>query len=83
MQTSRVTWAPQSLERKSITTSLLFFFLNFLCYIGVEMINNAVIVSDREQSDSKYLFFFQTLSPFRSLHNIEQRSMCYGPPRWC
>ena len=47
------------------------------------MINNAVIVSDREQSDSKYLFFFQTLSPFRSLHNIEQRSMCYGPPRWC
>ena len=25
----------------------------------------------------KYLFFFQILSPFRLLYNIEQSSLCY------
>ena len=49
------------------------------------MINNVVIVSGVQQSDSvlhiHVSILFQILFPFRLLHNIEQSSLCYtvGP----
>ena len=49
------------------------------------MINNVVIVSGVQQSDSvihiHVSILFQILSPFRLLYNIEQSSLCYtvGP----
>ena len=62
-----------------------FFFFNFLFYIGVQLINNVVLVSGVQQSDSvihiHVSILFQILFPFRLLHNIEQSSLCYtvGP----
>ena len=45
------------------------------------MINNVVIVSGVQQSDSvihtHVSILFPILFPFRSLHNIEQSSLCY------
>ena len=54
------------------------FFFKFLVYIGVPLIKNAVIVSGVQQSDSgrHVSFLFQILFPFRSLHSIEQTSLC-------
>ena len=49
------------------------------------MINNVVLVSGVQQSDSvihiHVSFLFQVLFPFRLLQNIEQSSLCYtvGP----
>ena len=49
------------------------------------MINNVVLVSGVQQSDSviniHISILFQILFPFRLLHNIEQSSLCYtvGP----
>ena len=49
------------------------------------MINNIVLVSGVQQSDSvihiHVSILFQILFPFRLLHNIEQGSLCYtvGP----
>ena len=49
------------------------------------MINNVVLVSGVQQSDSAIhihvSILFQILFPFRLLHNIEQSSLCYtvGP----
>ena len=55
-----------------------FFFFN-LFYIGVEMINNVVLVSDVQQSDSvvhlPVSILSQMISPFTSLQNIEQSSL--------
>ena len=62
-----------------------FFFFNFLFYIGVQLINNVVLVSGVQQSDSvihiHVSILFQILFPFRLLHNTEQSSLCYtvGP----
>ena len=62
-----------------------FFFLNFVFYMGVLLINNVVIASGVQQSDSFIHIcvsvLFQILFPFRLLHNIEQSSLCYtvGP----
>ena len=49
------------------------------------LINNVVIVSGIQQSDSvihiNVPVLFQIIFPFRLLHNIEQSSLCYtvGP----
>ena len=57
-----------------------FFFFNFPFYIGVQLINNAVLVSGVQQSDSvihiHVSILFQILFPFRLLQNIEQSSLC-------
>ena len=50
-------------------------FFNFLFYIGVELINNVVLVSGIQESDSvihiHVSLLFQILFPFRLLHNIK------------
>ena len=68
-----------------------FYYSNFLLfkknlfYIGVSLINNIVLVSGVQQSDSvihiHVSILFQILFPFRLLQNIEQSSLCYtvGP----
>ena len=64
---------------------LLFFFFNFLFYIGIQPINNIVIVSGEHQRDSAICIHVSILPltpPLsRLLHNIEQSSLCYtvGP----
>ena len=54
----------------------------FLFYIGVELINNVVLVSGVQHSDSVHhihvSILFQMLFPFRLLQNIEQCSLCYA-----
>ena len=66
---------------------LLILFLNFLFYIGVQLINNVVIVSGGRQSDSvihvHVSILFQILSPFRLLGNTEQNSLCLGSVDLC
>ena len=71
-----------------------FLKKNFLFYIGVQVINNVVLVSGVQQSvlvsgvqqsnsvtHIHVSILFQILFPFRLLHNIEQSSLCYtvGP----
>ena len=62
-----------------------FLFLNFLFYIGVELIYKAVLVSGVQQSDSVIRIpasmLFQIPFPFRLLRSTEQSSLCYrvGP----
>ena len=53
----------------------LLFLKNF---IGVYFIYNVVLVSGVQQSDSviHISILFQILSPYRSLKNIEQNSLC-------
>ena len=58
-------------------------FFNFLLYTGVQFINNTVLVSHVQQTDSvitihvlSYMCIFQICFPFRLLHNIEQGSLC-------
>ena len=51
------------------------------------MINNVVLVSGAQQSDSvihiPVSILFQILFPFRLLGNIEQSSLCYAVgPSW-
>ena len=50
------------------------------CYIGVEFINNVVLVSRVQQSDSviqiHVCILFQILFPFRLLQSIEQSFLC-------
>ena len=51
------------------------------------MINNVVIVSGVEQSDSvihiHVSILFQIAFPFRLFHNVEQSSLCYAVgPCW-
>ena len=67
--------------------TLLYFF--FLFCIGVQLINNAVIVSGEHWRDpAMYVCMYvsippQTLLPSRLPHNIEQSSMCcVVGPRW-
>ena len=60
-------------------------FFKFLFYIGAWLINNAVLVSGIQPSDSVIhideSILFQLFSPFRLLQNIEQHFLCYtlGP----
>ena len=64
---------------------IFFFLLNFLFYIGVQLINNVVIVSGRLQKDLAIHMHLsilpQTPLPSRLPHNIEQSSLFYtvGP----
>ena len=64
----------------SLSFAKPLFFFNFLFYIGVSLINNVVLVSGGQQSDSiihiHVSILFQILFPTRSLHNIEQSSLC-------
>ena len=56
-------------------------FISCISYIGPQLINNVVLVSGVQQSDSVIHIYvsivFQILFPFRLLHNIEQSSLCY------
>ena len=48
----------------------IVLFFNFLFYIGVELVYNAVLVSGVQQNDSviyTYPFFLQILFPYRLL----------------
>ena len=64
---------------------VLPFFLNFLFCIGVEPINNVVVVSGGQQRNSAIhvhvSILHQTPLLSRLLHNTEQSSLCYtvGP----
>jgi len=66
-------------------THIYIYIYNFLCYIGVQLINNVVIVSGAQQRDSAIhihiSILFQTPLPPRLPHNIEQSSLYYivGP----
>ena len=67
--------------------TVLFYFLTFLFCIRVQLINNVVLVSDVQQSDSIILIhvsiLFQILFLIRLLQNIEQSSLCYAVgPCW-
>ena len=59
----------------NVSCAAFFFFFNFLFYIGAQLINNVVLVSGVQQSDSvihiHVSILFQILFPFRLLHNIE------------
>ena len=62
------------------------FFFSFLFYIGVYPINNVVIVSGAQQSNSVHTHVSllpQAPVPSRLPHNIEQSSLCYtAGPCW-
>ena len=64
---------------------LYLLIFKFLFYVGVELINNVVLVSGVQQGDSvihiHVSIHFQILFPLRLLQDIEQSSLCYtiGP----
>ena len=64
-----------------VTAALYLSFLYFLFFIGVLLINNVVLVSSVQQSDSVIHIhgssLIQIIFPFRLLHNTEQSSLCY------
>ena len=68
-----------------LVPNISFFSFNILFYIGVQLVNNVVLVSGVQQSDSvihtHVPILFQILFPIRLLQNIEQGSLCYtvGP----
>ena len=71
---------------ESSIKGFIFIFLNFYFYIAVQVINNVVLVSDVQRSDSVIhihvpAFLKKIRILFRLLHNIEQCSLCYtlGP----
>ena len=68
------------------STNILFLFLfNFLFYISLHLINNVVIASDVQQSDSVIheSILFQIIFPLRWLYKIEQSSLWYTvAPCW-
>ena len=73
--------SPVAPVRSFMDENTLFF--NFLLYTGVQLINNTVLVSHVQQTDSvitihvfSYMCIFQICFPFRLLHNIEQGSLC-------
>ena len=65
---------------KNVPVVLFSFFLIYLFYIGVHLINNVVIILGVQQSDSVYTYpctySFQIIFPFRLLRNIQQSSPC-------
>ena len=60
----------------------LFIYMYILFYIGAQLINNVLLVSGVQQSDSvihiHVSILFQILFPFRLLQSIEQSSLCYN-----
>ena len=75
-------WILDKFPRLTFINLLIF---NFLFYIGVEPINNVVIVAGAHQSNSAVHTHVsvlpQTPLPSRLPHNIAQSSLCYtvGP----
>ena len=82
---TRIKPGPSAVEHWALTTGLpgnslllvfLCFFFNFLFYSGVYLMNNVLLVSGLQQSDSvihiHISILFQILFPFRLLHDIEQ-----------
>ena len=71
------------LTSKLVYQPLIFFFFSF--YVGEQLVNNVVLASGIQESDSvihtHISILFQILFPFRLLQNIEQSSLCYtgGP----
>ena len=67
-----------SLRSQIINDSQIAFYILFYC--GVQLMNNILLVSGVQQSDSVIHIYvsivFQILFPFRLLHNIEQSSLC-------
>ena len=68
-------------EESVMLTRYSFYFL---FYIGAQLINNVVLVSGVQQSDSVmhvHRSSFQILSPFRLSWHTEQACLCYtrGP----
>ena len=59
---------------------LHFYLLKLLFYIGVQSVNNAVVISGAQQKDlvkHKHVSILtQTPLPERLPHNIEQSSLC-------
>ena len=68
-----------------LTLPFFFIIIKVLFYIGVYLINNDVLVTGIQQSDSvipiQVSILFQILFPFKLLQNIEPSSLCYtvGP----
>ena len=65
----------------------IYVFIKFLFYIRVYLINNVVLVSGVQQTDSvihiHVSILFQIIFLFRLLQNIEQSSLCYAiGPCW-
>ena len=79
-----LTYTP-SFTKQATLLYYFFFFFNFLFYIGIQPINNIVIVSGEHQRDSAICIHVSILPPTPLLsrlpHNIEQSSLCYtvGP----
>ena len=78
---SKVYWWSH-LGQEILFYSVFFFFLNFLFYIGMWLINNVVLVSRVQQSVSVIhthvsVLFSKNFFPFRLFHNTEQSSLCY------
>ena len=59
---------------KQLITFVCFFVLNFLFYIGVQLISNVVLYSVVQIHE---YILFQISFSFRLLHDIEQSSLCY------
>ena len=62
------------------TGPVLKICLNFIfIYIRVQLINNVVLVLGIKQSDSvtHISILFQTLSPYRFVHNTEYNPLCF------
>ena len=61
------------------TTFYFYLFFNFHFYIGAQFLNNVVLISGVQQSDSvihiHLSILFQILFLFRLLHRIEQSSL--------
>ena len=61
--------------------SFLIFSFFFTFYFILQLINNVMLVSDVQQSDSvihiHVCILFQIISPIRLLQNSEQRSLCH------
>ena len=56
-------------------------FLNFLCYIGVQLVNSVVLVSDEQRSDSvihtHISIFSQIFFSYSLLQKFGYSSLCY------
>ena len=82
-----LTWRSEFVFGHPRPLGVLFCFLNFLFYMGVQQINNVMTVSGGQQRDSAILIhvsiFSQTPLPSRLPHNTEQSSLTYRvDPCW-
>ena len=79
-KTEEGAWSQQQRHQCIFCFCIYLFCFNILFYIGEQLINNVVLVSGVQQSDSviyiQVSILFQILLPFRLLCNIEQSSLC-------